>query len=174
MFRLFIASFVLLFATVAPAADNGIYIGAGLTQTDVEIEGLSVDDDDNGFKAIVGFRPLDWLAVEANYVDFGEATTDVGGTEVGFEAKGIDAFVVGIFDFTVIDLFAKVGLVSWDADVSVNGVEVGSDDGTDLAYGAGIQARFGSIGVRAEYERFDIEDTDTFDVISASVFWTFL
>lgn len=174
MFRLFLASFVLLFATVAPAADNGVYIGAGITQTNVEIDEIALDEDDNGFKALVGFRPLDWLAIEANYVDFGEVTTDVPGFEVGFEAKGIDAFVLGLVDFTVIDLFAKVGIVSWDADLSVDGVDAGSEDGTDLAYGLGIQARFGSLGARLEAERFDIEDTDAFDVYSLSLFWTFL
>ena len=27
--------------------------------------------DDNSFKIIAGFRPLNWLAVEANYIDLG-------------------------------------------------------------------------------------------------------
>jgi hypothetical protein len=179
MFRLFIASFVLLFATVAPAADNGVYIGAGITQTNVEIDEIDLDEDDNGFKALVGFRPLDWLAVEANYVDFGQVSIgDPAIAEFEFEAKGIDAFVVGLLDFTVVDLFAKVGVVSWDADLTLRDtggvIDEASEDGTDLAYGVGVQARFGSLGARLEAERFDIEDTDAFDVYSLSVFWTFL
>ena len=179
MFRLVLASFVLLFATVASAADNGVYIGAGITQTNVEIDEVDLDENDNGFKALVGFRPLDWLAVEANYVDFGQVSVgDPAIVEAEFEAKGIDAFVIGMLDFTVIDLFAKVGLVSWDADTTVRSggdiVDEFSDDGTDLAYGVGIQARFGSLGARLEAERFDIEDTDAFDVYSLSLFWTFL
>ena len=178
MFRLVLALSVLLFATVAPAADNGVYIGAGITQTNVEIDEIDLDENDNGFKALVGFRPLDWLAIEANYVDFGQVSIgDPAIAEVEFEAKGIDAFVLGLVDFTVIDLFAKVGVVSWDADLTLRGLgenDEASEDGTDLAYGLGIQARFGSLGARLEAERFDIEDTDAFDVYSLSVFWTFL
>ena len=61
-------------AAIAPqaaAADNGFYIGAGITQTDFDIDrrrGSAMTLDDNSFKVIAGFRPLDWLAVEANYI----------------------------------------------------------------------------------------------------------
>src|SRR5262245_34828448 len=67
----------LAFAAYAPqaaAADNGFYLGAGVSQatTKLSFEGLGSDDvDDTGFKVIAGWRPLDFFAVEANYVDMG-------------------------------------------------------------------------------------------------------
>jgi hypothetical protein len=51
---------------------------------------------------------------------------------------------------------------------------VSDDDGTDLAYGVGVGLGFGSLGARLEYERFEIDDADTVDMISLGVTWTFL
>src|SRR6187401_138280 len=85
-------------AAIAPqaaAADNGFYIGAGITTTDFK---MSIDDfgsetlDDNGFKVIAGFRPLDWLAIEANYIDLGDAEFD-DGSDVTIESKALTASV---------------------------------------------------------------------------------
>ena len=41
-----------------------------------------------------------------------------------------------------------------------------------MAYGVGIKFQIGSAAVRAEYERFEVEDADI-DFISAGVTWTF-
>ena len=56
------------------AADNGFYLGAGVSQakTELSFDDFGSDDvDDTGFKIIGGCRPLDFLAVEANYMDLG-------------------------------------------------------------------------------------------------------
>ena len=42
---------------------------------------------------------------------------------------------------------------------------------TDLAYGAGAQARFGSVGIRAEYERINASPGSP-DLFSLGVTWT--
>ena len=65
-------------APQAAAADNGLYLGAGITQTEFDVEDAGSGElADNSFKLIVGFRPLDWLAFEANYLDLGgEAVAD--------------------------------------------------------------------------------------------------
>lgn len=161
--------------STAMAADNGIYVGGSLGQANVEIEEageIDFEGDDTGFKVIAGIRPLDWLAVEANYVNFGEAEDD--GIEI--DADGISAFAVGFLAAGPIDLFAKGGLVSWDASVGLEGVSgVGGNlDGTDLAYGAGAQFRVWSFSVRAEYEVFDVDDVDDLNMISVGLTFTFL
>ena len=46
--------------------------------------------------------------------------------------------------------------------------------GTDLAYGVGVQFRLLSLGIRAEYERFDIDDVDDANMLSIGVTYTFL
>ena len=73
------------------------------------------------------------------------------------------------------DVFAKLGAVNWDAELSAPGTGFsGSDDGTDLMYGAGVQFRVWSLSFRGEYEIFDVSDADTVDMISLGVTWTFL
>lgn len=170
-------------APQAAAADNGFYIGAGVTQTDQKV---TVDDfdgsetfDDNAFKFIVGWRPLDWLAIEANYNDLGSIEFDDGESGVEIESKSLSASVLLIKEFKVIDLFAKVGFAKWDSDFSVTELGSVSDDGFEPAYGVGIGAHFGSLGLRAEWERFETESLDDqinidFDTISLSFTYTFL
>lgn len=175
-----LAAVIALFAMAASAfaADNGVYIGGSIGQANVEIEdddvGLDFESDDNGFKAIVGVRPLDFLGFEVNYVDLGNPQETIGGVDIETDATGIDAFVVGFIALPVVDIFAKAGMISWDASVSVDGTELADDSGEDLAYGVGVQGRFGSIAVRAEYERFEIEDIDDVNLLSLGITWTFL
>lgn len=167
-------------STGAQAADNGIYIGAGIGQSTVEIDdvfatGRDFDGNDLGYKVIAGVRPLDWLGIEANYVNFGEPDDTVAGVRLRTEGYGLSGFALGFLSLGPADLFAKVGIVSWDSEIS--NPEVGTlddDDGTDLAYGAGVQFRLLSLGVRAEYEIFDIEDVGDANMISVSLTYTFL
>lgn len=176
---------VLLSANAAYAADNGFYIGGGVTRTSLDTSSdfiedapdFSIDDDDNGYKIIAGMRPLDWFAVEANYVDFGSAATgdDVLGGE--YELTGIDAFAVGFLSAPFVDIFGKVGAIRWDADLNVNagGIDFDeSESGTDFAWGAGVQARLGSLAGRLEYERFEVDGTDEVAMITLGVTYTFL
>jgi OmpA-OmpF porin, OOP family len=169
-------------APQAAAADNGFYLGAGLTQTDFKV---SVDDfdgdesfDDNSFKIIAGFRPLDWLAVEANYIDLGSVDFD-DGSGVSIDSKALTASVLLIKEFQVIDVFARVGVAKWDSDFNVEDLGTVSDDGFEPTFGVGVGAHFGSVGVRAEWERFSTEalddeiDTDV-DTLSVSFTYTFL
>lgn len=160
----------------ALAADNGIYIGGSVGQANVEVDNipeLSSEDfkgDDTGYKFIVGIRPLDWLAVEANYVDFGSPKDTVAGTQVKASGDGITASVLGFLPIGPVDLFARAGLISWDTDLEGRP----STDGTDLAYGVGAQFRVWSISVRAEYEKFDVDDLDDLSMFSIGATFTFL
>jgi hypothetical protein len=177
-----IAAVILASASMpALAADNGFYIGAAVGQGGVKADEVDLgaladdfDGDDTGFKVIAGFRPIEWFAVELNYVDLGTAEDTVGGVNVNVDTTGIDAFGVVFLPIPVVDLFAKVGVINWDQDASVSGLGSASDDGTDLAYGVGVGVGFGSFGARLEYERFEIEDADTVDMISLGLTWTFL
>lgn len=174
---LFAAALLALPVLPAVAADNGFYLGASVGQANLKIDDLTdntfadddFDADDLGFKLIAGIRPLDWLGVEAAYVNFGEPEDTVVGQKLKADGDGISAFAVGFLATGPVDLFAKVGLISWDSKIA------GSfdDDGTDLAYGAGAQFRLLGLSIRAEYEKFDISDVDL-DMISVGVTYTFL
>jgi hypothetical protein len=170
-----------LLAGPVHAADNGIYLGASVGQSGVSYEDsfagedFSFDADSTGYKGIVGWRFIDWLAVEANYVDLGSGDDNVGGQRIEADVSGLSLSAVGFVPVGPVDLFARVGAIDWEADLSAPnlGVDV-SDDGTDLTYGIGAQFRVWSLSLRAEYERFDLDEADTVDMVSLGVTWTFL
>ena len=168
-------------AVPAFAADNGIYLGASVGQSGVSYEesfegqDFEFDADSTGFKGILGWRFLDWLAVEANYVDLGSGDDRVAGQRIESDVSGLSLGAVGFLPVGPVDLFARVGMIDWEADLEAPGLGVSaSDDGTDLTYGVGAQFRVWSLSLRAEYERFDLSDADTVDMVSLGVTWTFL
>lgn len=170
----------LTLAVAAPsqAADNGFYLGGSIGRSSIETEEASLrfDGDDTAWKIIAGLRPLDWLGVEVNYVDFGNPDDTVAGLRAEAESTGISAFALGFLAVGPVDLFLKGGLVQWDTTLrspSLPALSV-DDDGTDFAYGAGLQFRVWSLSVRGEYEVFDIEDIDDTNLFSVGVTWTFL
>jgi hypothetical protein len=175
---LFAAALLALPVLPAAAADNGFYLGLGVGQANLKIDDLTdnvianddFDGDDLSYKFIAGIRPLDWFGVEASYVNFGKPEDTVAGQKLKAEGDGISAFAVGFLATGPVDLFAKVGLISWDSKIGSGAFD---DDGSDLAYGVGAQFRLLSLSVRAEYEKFDISDVDL-DMISVGVTYTFL
>lgn len=174
-----LATALALASLPAAAVDNGIYLGGSVGQSGLEIDDLGYDASANGFKVIAGWRFLDWLAVEGNYVDFGSGDDRVGatappsgGTKVTTDADGISLSAVGFLPIGPVDLFARVGMIDWSADISSPGLGSASDDGTDLTYGVGAQFRVWGLSIRAEYEMFDVDDADI-DMISIGATWTF-
>lgn len=170
----------------AHGADNGFYLGGALSRSSIDTEddffGFRYEDEDTAYKLIGGFRPLDAFAIEANYVDFGESVFDdpaADGFRAEYETRALDAFAVGFIGVPFVEAFGKIGLVYWDADAALSGgiadVDLrDSESGTDLAYGAGVQAHFGSLSARLEYERFEIDDVDQTELWSLGLTWTFL
>ena len=174
------AAALALCASPAFAVDNGFYLGAGVGQSGVKyedsIDDVKLDFDANAtaYKLIAGWRFLDWLAVEGNYVDLGSGDDNVAGEKIESDVSGVSLAAVGFLPVGPVDLFAKVGAISWDAELDSETLGSISDDGTDLTYGVGAQFRIWSLSLRAEYERFDISEADTVDLVSVGVTWTFL
>jgi hypothetical protein len=169
-----VAMALFLASAATMAADDGIYLGASLGQANIDIDAINaapIDGDATGFKFIAGLRPLDWFAVEASYVNFGEVEQG----RLATESDGISAFGVFFLPVGPVDLFAKGGLISFTTDIDVDGIgNVYREEGTDLAYGVGVQFRLLSLGIRAEYEKFDIDDVDDANMLSIGVTYTFL
>lgn len=173
----------------AAETDNGLYIGAGIGQAAVDANiddgspgNFSFDGDDVGYKLFAGWNfalfELVTLGVEAGYVSLGDIDDSNGSDTFAVDTSAFDAFGTAGVQLGPIVAFGKVGIVAWDADVSSSGSGDFSEDGTDLAYGIGVGGQFGSFGVRAEYELFDIDgsegvDVDDVSLLSVSALWVF-
>jgi opacity protein-like surface antigen len=175
--------------TAAHADDTGIYAGGsvGRAESDISNDTLDslLDNEDTAFKLFLGYRVLDWVGFEAEYVDLGEITGS-NGNLLGSNAFRLEEAGFGVFGMLYwtpapvpLDLFAKGGFVVSQAHVrSSNGIFAfdQTDNSTDLAWGVGAQFRFDKLAVRVEYEKFDLDagpNVDAPDMISVGASWTF-
>jgi opacity protein-like surface antigen len=190
------AALAALVSFSASAADNGFYLGGSLGQSEIEAKDriydpvLDIDQrvkyksDQTGYKLIAGWRFIDWMSVEANWVDFGDGSDRInvfGGDNDKVKVKSsVDGWTLSALGFVPIgpvDLFARVGAFGWDASFKTGNLydnARSSDDGVDLTYGIGAQFRVWSLSIRAEYEIFDVSELDATNMYSVGVTWTFL
>jgi len=159
-------------------AASGFYLGAGLGQSTVRDDTGSgeFDASDVAFKAFVGYRfnliPIIDLAAEGGYTDFGKPSQSVGGQNVLFKLHGLNAAGLLIFPLGPVDLYGKVGVLSWSLEASGFGT-TSSTTGTDPFYGVGVGFRFGGVGIRGEYEQYQIKDVDRVRMLSVSAVFQF-
>jgi hypothetical protein len=136
-------------------------------------------DDDRGLKGIVGLRPLDSFAIEANYVDLGETVVPLSlvciqapcPTAASIDSQAISVSAVGLYTLPLVDLYARVGYARWESESSP--FPSADREGSDPTYGAGAQVRVGSFALRFEYERFEFDD-ESADLVSVGFTYTFL
>jgi hypothetical protein len=171
-------------STAAWSADNGIYIGGSFGEVSSDynlMSGQGAETDDNGFKALIGARPFDWLAIEANYADLGETRAPLNVAcitipcpdEETIDVRSVSVSLLGVWALPLLDVYGRVGTSRWETK---HGVAFGlpqKDEGTDPTYGIGVQGRLGSFALRVEYERFDFGREDA-DLLSAGFTHTFL
>lgn len=157
-------------STITPAfADDNFYLGVGVTQAFVDERGL--DEDDTGGKVFGGYKFSDYLSIEGAYYDFGEIEDFVNQLEV----DGVSLAVVGSLPVNQkISVFGKVGAHDWDAEVrGAFSNQSFNDSDTDAFYGLGVQYDFtNNITVRAEVERYEVEDID-FDTATIGIQFNF-
>ena len=168
---------------------EGAYFGASFGSTEVDFgqltvgAGTTLDDEDSGYKIYGGYNLSDNFALEGGYVDFGESTLTAP-TGAQFTLAGVlfptptdinmtaiaDAFTfagVGKMDVGIGNIFGKLGLAMWDSETTSNiAVLNGTDDGTDLFFGFGIDVGVTeALVARFEYEMYELDD-DEVDMMS--------
>jgi hypothetical protein len=169
----------------ATAADTGLYVGAGYVRAQVNniygtTGGYDFKIDDNAYKAIVGFRPIPPFAVEANYVNLGHQSSDLLGGYNPFshaDSRAFDIEGVGLLPLGPVDIFGKAGGARWTLSTDAQGPNSTlfalNRSGTSFVWGAGVQAHWGPIGGRLEYEHFQMPYTDGARLFSGDVTFTF-
>lgn len=179
----------------AAHAENptGPYVGGGFGQFNLEIDnpgdfGESVndilDDDDSSWKLFAGWRVLPWLAVEAAYINLGNLKDRISssGTDGEYDVKldGFSPSLIATLPLGGFEIFGKVGYYYYDVDLSTNLGNPGSSfidskhSRSDFMYGFGAGFTFFEhLHVRAEYERFDLENYDDSNALWVSAAWRF-
>jgi Outer membrane protein beta-barrel domain len=167
--------------TYAQGIGPDAYVGAGVTQAridDIFDSGHSLDLNHTAWKVFVGIRPVAPFAIEADYMDLGSETRHFGfDTGTHADAHAFAAFGVALLPLPLpfIDVFAKAGAARWSLSGSTSPSLFAIDEhGTDFAWGLGAQAHFGALGLRLEYEQFDVRDTSGLKAISFDAIFHFL
>ncbi|OHZ04339.1 cell envelope biogenesis protein OmpA [Salinicola sp. MIT1003] len=180
-------------APPAQAANaDGLYLGVGtgfssLKNDDSDVgdfiesgsDDFDVDDDDNVYKAFVGYEYSRYFATEAFYADLGKVELKGNGvSNTDLESKAYGLSLVGKLPITDwFELFAKAGMAKWETDVDGHlgnaSIDLDDNDGIDPVYGAGAQLNFHPLLLRAEYERYDFDSDYEVDSFTASVGWQF-
>lgn len=177
-----VAAVLVTFVAFAPAESHaGGYIGGSVGQAYIEVDTgdptipENFDENDFGWKVMIGYEfdlPLN-LGIEAAYVDFGAPSGDIAGTQFEVDANGFAGFGTIGFDLGPLGVFGKAGVIAWDAELSIDGFDAGSDDGTDPAYGIGVEFGLGGLDIRGEYEIFDIDDSEDVALLSVGIVFRF-
>ena len=172
--------------------DEGFYIGGGIGQFNVRIDDVddtdeaiqTLDDDDNSWKAFVGWRMNPYFALELAYIDFGGPSDrfDASGSSGDFQVdlSGFAPYLIGTIPLGPVELFGKVGYYFYDIDLTADfddptfpDVDGGASD-EDLLYGFGVgMTLFERLNARLEYEKIDSDFVDDADALWLSGAWRF-
>ncbi len=183
-----VALAVALGASLAAHADPlGFYVGAGVGESTVqssELLPLQVYEHPTGWKVFAGWRPIQMLGAELEYVDLGSKSSTYynGATGSDYQhasASAVGAFAVGYLPQPIpfLDFYGKVGVASLHTNISstINpSGQVFTDDTSNarFAYGAGVEVKFGAPALRLEYQGFSTSGGDQ-SLFSLDFAWNF-
>jgi OOP family OmpA-OmpF porin len=144
-----------LMAGVAMADAPQLYVGVGAGQSEFQEfcdAYSSCDDNDTSWKVLGGAQFNEYLAVEFQYQDLGEASGRDGGAREGIEAHAFGIHILPQIPLTQdLSAFLRLGFVR--AGVDNTGALDGTDYETTTSYGLGLQYNVTSnIAIRAEYD----------------------
>jgi hypothetical protein len=161
---------VLVRAGAALGDETGFYVGGDIGNSTEHFDAstFAVNADDTGYKAGAGFRPLSMLAGELNYVSFGRASAGINYADTDGIAFSALAFV----PIPIVDLYGRLGVMNWRVDAHSPGYSF-HRTGSDMTYGFGAGAHWGSFGARLEFERFEVGGATTMELTTLGLTYTF-
>lgn len=168
--RQFFISIILLTAASSVIADVyvGMGIGSAFYKADLtSLGGGNIDDNGTGTKLYTGYEFNKYFAAEVSAYNFAEAS--IGAFEVSpgnfvsasVSMKGFGAYAVGMYPVSKkVKLIAKLGVLSWEADLQADG-NTGTNDGTDAAYALAASYAFTKeLLATVEWEAFDSDNPE--------------
>jgi len=145
----------------------GIGIGSAAYKADLSaLGGADYDDTSTGTKLYGGYFFNKYYAAEASVYNFAEASvgslqTGSGTVSGAVSMVGVGAYAVGMYPLSkTVNLMAKLGVLSWDADLRINNTKA-KNDGVDLAYAvAATYAITKEFLLAAEWEAFNSDNPE--------------
>ncbi len=150
---------------------------------------VDLDDTDNGYKGLVGYRFLRPFALELAYTDLDGPTSTIDAPTVDanlpgdvlelhpIAGRGPSLSLLGFpFEYERLSVFGKLGVWYWKSSAEVklgNSVIRRNPSGWDLIGGVGVQFRlYEGLSARLEYERYFL-DVNEVDLLSLGVVYRF-
>lgn len=158
---------------------SGLYVGAGLGDFSSEIDDpgdvdIDFDEDSDAKRFFAGWRFNRILAVQLDYMDFGDSTSAFQVLDIESEAKGFAPSVVATLPLGPIELFGRAGWLFYDLEVDANGTELIDESDNDFVYGGGIGVTvLERLALRAEYEVIEISEVDDAEAVWVTAAWRF-
>jgi len=169
----------IVFFSFSGLSAQDFYVGAGIgntfygTEWNLQDEVKKLDENATGYKFFAGFSTPLIFSVEGGYRHFG--SIEVKELDFTFESETSGWDVYGMARFEVLyllDVFAKAGMVFWKTE-SKEIAQALDENGSGFAWGVGAGVGLGPIGVRLEYENFNIKDPLTISMITLSATYGF-
>jgi OmpA-OmpF porin, OOP family len=154
------------------AAGSGLFIGAGAgySSQELSISTTNFKDNTTAWKVFVGHAPMKFFSYEAGYIDFGSAEDQ----SIKLDTTGWTLELTGTIPLgSFIEIYGKGGYLWWDSKATSSGSS-DTTSGSDWIYGAGAKLIIAKkLGLRLEYEKYDIADTKSVYLVSAGFEWRF-
>ena len=155
----------------AYSANSSWYAGVNVGTGDVDFSGY---DDSDTLSLYVGNKISNQMSVEFGYTDLGEfKVTGAPGFEV--DVDGLEVTAVGKMSTgNTVEVFGKIGMYMWDVEGLIFGLPAGSDSGTSITFGLGVDVHFNpNFGGRIAFQHYgDVSDADITN-ISLGIFSSF-
>jgi hypothetical protein len=172
---------------------SGLYLGAGfgrfnLKPDDISDVGSGLVDitraHGDAFKITAGYRFMPYVAVEANYIDFGtpNSTFFTSGSDGNYKlhASGFAPMGVATLPLGAFEIFGKAGWLFSNNNVKVYLNQPGqqviqsSHSSSDFMWGGGLGVTLGHhFNINAEYDRIKLENAHDSDALWLAAQWRF-
>jgi OmpA-OmpF porin, OOP family len=136
------------------------YVGIGFGSVDPDL--TSDFSDPTSFELIGGFNLNETVSAEISYLDLGDSSDGIAPVWT-VSATGLTMGLVARAPINqTVDIFVKGGLMRWDMSVTEDGLgEFYSNNGTDLFFGFGLNARLNSsFSAGLRYTIYSVDDQD--------------
>jgi OOP family OmpA-OmpF porin len=182
MYRRLPAAGLLLALAASPALadeNSGLYLGAGVGDfssefDDIDEVDIDFDEDSDATKFFGGWRFNRFVAVQLDYIDFGDSRATSNLLDIESDATGLAPSVVGTLPLGPLELFAKAGMLFYDVEINSNGESLIDESGDDVVYGAGLGVTIlERLALRAEYEVIEISEFDDAEAVWVTAAWRF-